>query len=349
MSKILMMQFKLKILLIFLILYQFNVVDAQVFSGKQLSTAVCGPSAFVNLKYIDSAIRNAELSKQIRNQIFRKSNLVNAIQSNSSVPPSIETNQLIVVNDTTQIYLLPIVVHIIDNNPEAITDSMVIAAIADLNGAFAHRGAYAVDTNGADTRIQFCIAKTHPDGGLTTGITRTKSFYENNDMELEPFKTAMLNYWDLKRYVNLWVVRSVQGEIQPSNLVCGAWQRSGVGGYAAAGFGAVVGGMSTPLVAHELGHYLSLLHTFAGGCPNGDCSLESDLVCDTPPDASTMSSPCNDPENSCATDTLSGPFRVDVRDNISNFMDMVVHVRLFLHLVRERGCGHFLKFSILAV
>ncbi|MFM1962820.1 MAG: hypothetical protein RLZZ172_1665 [Bacteroidota bacterium] len=315
------MQLIFRILGVLLLLHIFIEADAQFLPAKKEISAVCGPSAYANLKYSDSAVRNSELSRQIRNQISRKSNFANAIQTNSTIPQSVETNQLIVVNDTTNIYLLPIVIHIIDNNPEAITDSMVIAAIADLNDAFAHRGAYALDTNGADTRIQFCIAKTHPDGGLTTGITRTKSFYENNDMELEPFKTAMLNYWDPKRYVNLWVVRSVQGEIQPSNFLCGAWQRSGVGGYAAAGFGAVVGGMSTPLVAHELGHYLSLLHTFAGGCPNGDCTLEGDMVCDTPPDASTLSSPCNDPENSCATDTLSGPFRVDVRDNISNFMD----------------------------
>ena len=80
--------------------------------------------------------------------------------------------------------------------------------------------------------------------------------------------------------------------------------------------------LGVPLMAHELGHYLSLLHTFTGmDCKNNDCSLDGDLVCDTPPDKSIDGSPCNNPENSCGTDTLSGPFTKDVQDNISNFMD----------------------------
>ena len=282
--------------------------------------AVCAPISITNLQYSDSAIKNSILSKQIRAHLLNKKMILSpSIESKSVNQLSVSQIQPLV--DSAGFYILPTVVHIISTNPELITDDMVRQSIVDLNDAFGHRGAYGSDTNGIDTRIQFCLAQTHPKGGVTNGITRTKSYYENNDMELEAFKTAMLNYWDPSKYVNIWVVNSIQGEIPPSNFKCGSWQRMGIGGYAAAGVGAVVGGLNTPLMAHELGHYLSLLHTFAGGCPNGDCTLEGDLVCDTPPDQSTNGSPCNDPENSCSTDTLSGPFRVDVRDNISNFMD----------------------------
>jgi len=320
MSKILIMQLLKKL---FLLVLAFIIVNdkglAQVKLANQLPT-VCGPSPINNLHYSDSAIKNSLISKQIRTHLLNKQTVVRPTLENKN-NQKITSNDIQVQLDSSGFYILPIVFHIVNSDPESITDEMIKQALVDLNNAFALRGNYGTDTNGIDTKIQFCLAQTHPEGGLTTGITRTKSFYENNDMELESFKTAALNYWDPTKYVNVWVVRSIQGEIQPSSFFCGNWQRAGIGGYAAAGVGAVVGGLSTPLMAHELGHYLSLLHTFAGGCANADCTLEGDLVCDTPPDQSTNSSPCNDPENSCATDTISGPFRVDVKDNISNFMD----------------------------
>lgn len=225
------------------------------------------------------------------------------------------------LTDTSTLYTIPVVVHIVLDDPFSISDNMVTEAIDGLNQAFAHQGLYSVDTNGVNTRIRFCLARTFPNGTLTTGITRTVSFYSQNDMELEAFQTAALNYWDPSRYLNIWVVSSIAGEIKPSTFSCGSWQRMGIGGYASAGFGAVVGGLGVPLLAHEVGHYLSLLHTFAGGCRNNDCTRDGDLVCDTPPDATTEGSPCNNPGNSCNTDALSGPFRYDVKDNISNFMD----------------------------
>ena len=32
-----------------------------------------------------------------------------------------------------------------------------------------------------------------------------------------------------------------------------------------------------------MGHYSDLAHTFQGSCPNNDCLMEGDKVCDTPP------------------------------------------------------------------
>lgn len=222
----------------------------------------------------------------------------------------------------TEVYTLPIVFHIVSDQPDSTPDQAVFDALESLNDAFAHRNAYSVDTNGVDTYIQFCLARTTPDGGLTNGIDRVTSFYGDHDMDLEGGKPQGLTNWDPSRYVNVWVVNSIQSEMLPSKFKCGGWQRMYVGGYAGPGWGAVVWGMGTPLVAHELGHYLSLAHTFQGmNCLNNDCLLDGDMVCDTPPDKSIDGSPCNNPENSCNTDTLSGPFTKDERDNISNFMD----------------------------
>lgn len=244
------------------------------------------------------------------------------VQKEKNLNSAIRNKILFKKNQPTVVYTIPVVYHIVNTNASSITDAMVINSLKELNDAFAHFGAYGVDAMGVNTMIQFCLARTDPNGGLTSGIDRINSYYENNDMNLEGNKMADLINWDPTKYANIWVVNSIQGEIPPSLFTCGVWKRSGIGGYAGAGTGAVVSGLSTPLVAHELGHYLSLAHTFAGtNCINNDCTIDGDMVCDTPPDRSTTASSCTNPENSCNTDTISGPFKTDVPDNISNFMD----------------------------
>jgi len=225
------------------------------------------------------------------------------------------------VFNSTTLYTIPVVFHIITANPKAITDKMVADALNGLNDAFAHRSPYDGDPGGVDTKIQFCLARTRPDGGITSGIDRATTYYGQHDMNMEGDKPGALLDWDRSKYINIWVVDAIQAEIM-QKFKCGAWSRMGVGGYAGAGSGLVVAGLGGPLLAHEMGHYLSLLHTFAAmDCRNTDCTTDGDLVCDTPPDASTDASPCANPENSCNTDVLSGPFLKDTTDNISNFMD----------------------------
>ena len=235
---------------------------------------------------------------------------------------NVGNNNVVVAPTSVPVVTVPVVFHIVNQNAAAISDQMIIDAVAELNKAFAHLGVYGTDPKGVDTRIQFCLATRTPDGGKTNGIDRINSYYQNIDVDLEAGKLGVLSNWNPSKYANIWLVNSIQGEIQPSVFECGKWERMGYGGYASAGGGLVVSSLSTPLVAHEMGHYLSLLHTFQGtNCANNDCTTDGDLVCDTPPDRSIKSSPCSSPENSCNTDTISGPFTVDEPDNISNFMD----------------------------
>ena len=235
---------------------------------------------------------------------------------------NVGNNNVVVAPTSVPVVTVPLVFHIVNQNAAAISDQMIIDAVAELNKAFAHLGVYGTDPKGVDTRIQFCLATRTPDGGKTNGIDRINSYYQNIDVDLEAGKLGVLSNWNPSKYANIWLVNSIQGEIQPSVFECGKWERMGYGGYASAGGGLVVSSLSTPLVAHEMGHYLSLLHTFQGtNCANNDCTTDGDLVCDTPPDRSIKSSPCSSPENSCNTDTISGPFTVDEPDNISNFMD----------------------------
>ncbi|MBO9730116.1 MAG: gliding motility-associated C-terminal domain-containing protein [Chitinophaga sp.] len=215
--------------------------------------------------------------------------------------------------------ILPVVFHIINEDPTAYTDAEIIAALKLLNDAYGATGAF----TGArtDTKIQFCLAQTAPDGGKTTGIVRVHSYLSDFDNEMEGGDLTALGRWDPSRYVNIWVVKDIKSEYMQS-FSCGQWTRLKMGGYASAGGDIVVAGVGVGLLAHEMGHYLSLLHTFGNqDCKNDDCLVDGDKVCDTPPEKTiTGGYACSVPQNSCSTDTLSG-FTVDVPDLPDNFMD----------------------------
>ncbi|MFL5743696.1 MAG: M43 family zinc metalloprotease, partial [Niastella sp.] len=213
---------------------------------------------------------------------------------------------------------LPVVVHIINEDPTAYTDAAVIQAIQALNDAYSASGTFAGGRT--DTRIQFCLAKTAPDGGRTTGIVRTHSYLSDFDYDMEGDELIALNAWDRSRYINIWLVSKIRSEYM-QDFSCGSWTRLTMGGYASAGGDVVVSGLGVDLVAHEMGHYLSLAHTFAErDCSNNDCLTDGDMVCDTPPERTISGGGCSAPQNSCSTDTLSG-FTTDVDDLPDNFMD----------------------------
>lgn len=233
-----------------------------------------------------------------------------------------KTNHAILMNTNRLAaadYTLPVVFHIINEDPASITDQDVTDALAALNEAYGKTGAFAGART--DTRVQFCLAKTDPDGGATTGILRTKSYLTDFDADMEGDALTALGKWDGNRYINIWVVSGIKSEFLQT-FECGSWTRMHMAGYASAGGDVVVSGLGVDLVAHEMGHYLSLIHTFANqDCKNDDCTTDGDMVCDTPPDKSINGGfPCSNPENSCSTDTLSG-FTTDVPDLPDNFMD----------------------------
>lgn len=226
---------------------------------------------------------------------------------------------------------IPVVVHIVSDDPDAVSDATIIAAISDLNDAFANSGSYA-SAIGVNTGISFCLARKDPNGGITNGITRTNSLYADFDVDIENTRMKNLISWDTRQYLNIWYVKELKSEIFPEFL-CGKWSRMKEGGYATypggGDFrdGVVVTGFGILLV-HEVGHYLGLLHTFTrNNCGNNDCSVDGDGICDTPPQ-SVFGGSCTSPQNSCTTDTLSG-FGTDQPDLNANFMGYSTCANMF--------------------
>ncbi len=226
-------------------------------------------------------------------------------------------------------YTLPVVVHIIHNNgSENISDAAILQGISHLNESFENIGYYDQGT-GVDTQIQFCLAERDPDGNTTNGITRDVSTLTDMIMETEDIAVKDINRWDPLNYINIWLVR----EICSNSIGCG------VAGYAyfPSSHGSTNDGImmeadffgssnsASTVLTHEMGHYLGLYHTFQGGCPNDDCLLDGDRVCDTPPDQSTAAVPCNATVNTCSTDVNASdpnnPFITDQNDMFWNYMD----------------------------
>jgi len=221
-------------------------------------------------------------------------------------------------------YTIPVVVHVIhQNGAENIPDAQIQHGIDQLNASFANTGYYD-QGNGFATPIAFCLAKQTPDGLFTNGINRLVSPLTNMAMESQDLDLKNIIRWNPGEYLNIWVVREV------NSVSFG----SGVAGYAyfPSSHGSPIDGIvieaaflgstdaDNTVLTHEAGHYLGLFHTFEGGCVNNDCAVDGDRVCDTPPDASQASLPCDAPFNSCTTDVSSG-FSTDQPDMIINYMD----------------------------
>lgn len=242
------------------------------------------------------------------------------------------------------LYVIPIVVHIVHLPADAVgigsnvSENRIYDAVNYLNDAYGNRNLYD-PASGSDMKIQFCLAAQTPAGQASNGITRHSSLaYTTMDMAgAEDSLMKQQTGWDRDRYLNIWVVASIVDTDLGINNVAGY---SSFPDHAGTNYDGVVirqdyfgtDYINSKVVAHEIGHYFGLYHTFRGGCLNNTCLGQGDYVCDTPPDALSSATQSCTAINSCATDdddhNSRNPFRPisagglgDVNDPIENYMD----------------------------
>lgn len=212
--------------------------------------------------------------------------------------------------DEVDTVTLPVVFHVVhtgsssDNN---ISDEQILSQVDVLNEEF------------EDSKIQFCMAVRDPDGNPTNGITRYDASWNdqyvsegvsNGQMagtgwDQETMKESS-GCWNPNEYINYYVV----SEINDND------GGNGIQGFAYLGptgdcrDGVVVLYNATGTVGiqkpgrtlgftgvHEMGHHLSLWHTFSNTSSCGsesNCETQGDQVCDTPSTLSNVYS-CDNP------------------------------------------------------
>ncbi|MNK14924.1 Pregnancy-associated plasma protein-A [compost metagenome] len=120
---------------------------------------------------------------------------------------------------TNEVVTIPVVFHIIHNGSpigtaENIADAQVISQITVLNEDFRRlEGSNGANTNpvGADSEINFCLAKRDPFGVLSNGITR-HALGNGQGWSMEEIEVIKAQtQWDPEKYLNIWVFDIIQG------------------------------------------------------------------------------------------------------------------------------------------
>lgn len=238
---------------------------------------------------------------------------------------------------------IPVVVHVIHNGQALgaapnITDAQVMSQITVLNNDYRRlAGTPGFNTNpvGADTMIQFALAKQDPNGNPTNGIDRV------NLCQSSWSTTEIDNYvkpntiWNPTQYLNMWSVNftddTLLGYAQfPSNSTLGGLSPDEgpantdgvVSNFSTFGSSDYTDGtfmLAAPYdkgrtMTHEVGHWLGLRHIWGD---NSSCTVNiADSFNDYCPDT-----PAASEENyECPTGTDSCPSSPGL-DMIQNYMD----------------------------
>lgn len=185
---------------------------------------------------------------------------------------------------------VPVVFHIVLQNPNLVTDAQVLVQLDSLNKDFAGINADSTKIPAAfkalfgKGRIQFKLAQRTPADEPSTGINRyvtTKSSYAYTDNSLKYSAQGGADAWDPDRYLNIWLTNISGGILGYATFP---------GGSVTAEQGVVVlysslpGGSAAPYnkgrtLTHETGHFFFLYHIW--GDDDGACS-GTDYVDETP-------------------------------------------------------------------
>ncbi len=209
---------------------------------------------------------------------------------------------------------IPVVVHVIhEGGNENISDAQINSQIQVLNQDFQKLQGSPGNGGGVNTFLQFKLAKIDPKGRCTNGVVRLYSSLTRH----QSYQRGLLkdlSAWDNKKYLNIYVVKSINGSVAGyASFPGGPDAEDGIvvqhNYFGNIGSAAASTGRTT---THEVGHWLGLYHTFQDGCGDDPCT-SGDFVCDTPPQ-SLPNYECKD-LNTCNNDSP------DLNDQKENYMN----------------------------
>ncbi|KQT15327.1 hypothetical protein ASG31_15480 [Chryseobacterium sp. Leaf404] len=249
------------------------------------------------------------------------------------------------------IVTIPVVVHVIHAGQAYgaapnIVDEQVQSQITVMNQDFRRiAGTPGFNSNpvGADTQIQFALAKVDPNGNPTNGINRVNLCQTSwSQAQINAFVKPE-TIWDPTQYMNMWSVQfsssGLLGYAQfPSNSNLAGLNASGGEAYT----DGVVANYSTfgstdfntngtfllnapydkgRTMTHEVGHFLGLRHIW------GDATCGDDFCADTPT-AHTSNYTCNPSIPSCTVPT--------VFEMVQNYMDYTNDTCMNIYTVNQK-------------
>ena len=244
-------------------------------------------------------------------------------------------------SQTGGIIYIPVVVHVIHNGDaygvnENITDAQVQSQITVMNQDYRKiLGTPGYNTNpvGADTQIEFVLAKVDPNGNPTNGIDRVNlcaASWSTTDIDGTVKPSTV---WDATQYMNMWSVNftdaTLLGYAQfPDASGLGGLNASGglastdgvVANFSTFGSSALTSGnFAAPYdrgrtMTHEVGHFLGLRHIWGDNtsCTVNATDSNKDYCPDTPA-AKSANFGCVVGTNTCTV--------APGNDMIENYMD----------------------------
>lgn len=217
-------------------------------------------------------------------------------------------------------YLIPVVFHVLhQNGSENISDAQIQDQIRILNrdyqkdNADTANVAAAFQSNIADVRFAFALAKTDPQGKCTNGITRhvtSTTNWDANNLGLFAYS------WPRDKYLNIYVVKTMNiaatayaflpGTPVPANADCIVTLHNMVGSI---GTGTV---SNSRVITHEVAHWFGIQHIWGtSNSPGVACG--DDEVEDTP--ITKGFTTCN------LTAANAGICNPGTPENVQNYMD----------------------------
>jgi hypothetical protein len=244
------------------------------------------------------------------------------------------------LEDDGQVFVIPVIFHIIYSTPSPNVDNIrVHDQVRILNEDY---GRYGGGTNNntlsEDAKIRFCLVSRDSLGNPHPGIIYIQSPYARLKTGNE-LATKNLSRWNPNRYLNIWVVDSINGG-------SGSYITKGYAYYPPGSIGQpwdgvvvtydVLGvrprlnhGSLGHACSHEVGHYLNLIHPWGTDDSNTDC-VDHDGCTDTPP--------CTGPFFSTTINPCKAPVQCGSTRQIENYMDYADDIcrDLFTHQQIQR-------------